>query len=462
VRFTGYVSEAEKAVLFRQAWMLVHAAPWEGWGLVITEAGLAATPSLAFDVDGVRDAIDHQRSGLLARSRDDFVQAWCQLSADETRRRSLGDAAMARARQFIGGDLIGAFEETLDDATGRGLPRTNAVLSSAGQMGTTTGPIPLSVVIPAFNEEARLPDLLAGLAALPGAKGWEVIVVDDGSADSTAEVAVPYLSAFRRASVLSHSSNRGKGAALRTGVSAARGQAIVFLDADNATDLRALDQLMATLESNDVAIGSRTASGSEVRNGSLHRRVMGVAYNQLARRLTSLEVSDSQCGCKAFRGPVARLLFGVARSDRFGQDVELLELATIFGFSVAEVPVIWTAVAGSQVQVVRDSARSFVELLRLRRRGVPGAAVDILWFRRDGVAPAVVAKELRTVLRATDIVVAMPEMAAVILIADAPQGQAALRDRVLAELGLEPARVERTHIGATVLGDPGELGRRLV
>jgi glycosyltransferase involved in cell wall biosynthesis len=196
----------------------------------------------------------------------------------------------------------------------------------------------LSVVIPAHNEAARLPRTLAELTdyldrSHPDA---EIVVVDDGSSDRTAEIATAAIGA--RGQVQRLPRNRGKGAAVRTGVLAARGDWILVKDADTSIPPDQLELLVAALDGAPIAIGSKHAAGSRLR-WPLRRR-LGSRLAQLCIRLLVVRgFADTQCGFKLFRADVARDLFARQRLDGFGYDFEVLYLARRHGYAVREVPV---------------------------------------------------------------------------------------------------------------------------
>ncbi|WP_101831409.1 glycosyltransferase, partial [Frankia canadensis] len=249
--------------------------------------------------------------------------------------------------------------------------------------------VPVSVIIPAYNEAMRLPGslppLVSALRRIPGA---EVIVVDDGSTDGTAAVAEEYLTGLRGGHVMRLPWNSGKGAAVRAGVSMARGESIVFLDADGASDLSDLPLLLAALEHAEVALGSRRIGGGAVRSNG--RRVGSWAFNQITRSLASLDVADTQCGFKAFRGPEAKLLFSLARSSGFGFDVEVLSIARSIGYRIAEVPIRWAEVPGGTFRVTRHTPAMIVDVVRARRylgRAAPGLVIAPRSATSDGPPP---------------------------------------------------------------------------
>jgi len=232
---------------------------------------------------------------------------------------------------------------------------------------------PLSIVIPAYNEAARLPGTLRALGERIGGSATEVVVVDDGSEDSTAAVAEAASSEALPITVIRLPHNRGKGAAVRAGVAATTGDVVLYMDADLATDLTGVDDLLAHLAAADVVVGSRAVAGARVHNTTALRTVMGRTFNGLVRVITRLDVHDSQCGFKAFSGDVARLLFALSEVDGFAFDPEVLVMARILGYRVTEVPVDWTAVGGSSVRPVRDSLVTGVALVRVVARRRPAA-----------------------------------------------------------------------------------------
>ena len=237
---------------------------------------------------------------------------------------------------------------------------------------------PLSIVIPAYNEATRLPATLRALAERFAGTHTEVVVVDDGSADRTAEVARAASTDDLPITAIRLPENRGKGAAVRAGVAATTGDAVLYMDADLATDLSGLDAFVARLGDADVVVGSRAVPGARVHNTTALRTVMGRTFNGMVRLVARLDVHDSQCGFKAYRGDVARLLFSLSEVDGFAFDPEVLVMARILGYRVVEVPVDWTAVDGSSVRPLRDSLETGMVLVRIvvRRRpaGVREAA----------------------------------------------------------------------------------------
>ena len=232
----------------------------------------------------------------------------------------------------------------------------------------------LTLLVPCYREGARVDALVAAWRAWQqGHAGVtsELLCVDDGSPDDTAA----RIEAHDDVRLVRAQANHGKGAALRLGVAQARGEVVLFLDADLAVDLGhvgpALDALRAGA---DVAIGSRALPGARtLRAQGPLRRTLGRLYRRLAVRWLELDVSDVTCGFKAFRGEAARTLFGASAAARWGIDAEILSLARRAGLRIDEFPVTWRDGSDSRVRILRDGVGALRELLatRQRRRGVP-------------------------------------------------------------------------------------------
>ena len=232
----------------------------------------------------------------------------------------------------------------------------------------------LSLVVPAFNEERRIGASLETIGAFLSGLDYacEAIVVDDGSAAAGREAAAAAVAALPdgiKARLLRHETNRGKGAAVRTGCLAAQGEYVAFIDADLATPPAELTRLVAALDAGaDVAIGvRRQADGSDGRDGrGLSRRLAGRAFVLVTERLLLPGIGDSQCPLKAFRRLAARRLFGLQRIESWAFDAELLYLAARLGLSVAKVPVSWRAMSGSHLRLGPGRAWDVVNLARIR------------------------------------------------------------------------------------------------
>ena len=229
----------------------------------------------------------------------------------------------------------------------------------------------LSIVIPAYNEEKRLPPTLATvltyLDASPSLDA-EVIVVDDGSRDGTAEAVVALGSKDSRLRLVRNPGNRGKGYSVRHGMLEALGEWILFSDADLSAPIEELTKLMEAVETKNarIAIGSRALDRSLIGvHQSRWREVSGIMFNVVMRVLTGLPFADTQCGFKLYHREAARVVFSRQQLDGFGFDVEDLYIARIHGIPAVEVPVRWNNVEGTKVGLLHG-ARSFSDLLLLR------------------------------------------------------------------------------------------------
>jgi dolichyl-phosphate beta-glucosyltransferase len=228
----------------------------------------------------------------------------------------------------------------------------------------------LSVVIPAYNEEVRLPPTVESIHEFVTRHGYdaEIIVVDDGSTDRTFDAAAALQHRFSELRVLKQPRNLGKGAAVRAGVLASRRRTILFSDADLSTPIASLERLWPWLDRGyEVAVGSRSAPRSEVlRHQSFLRENMGRVFNRIIGLLGLRGFRDTQCGFKLFRAEAGKHLFRALKTRGFAFDVEILIRARRLGFKVAEVGVQWINSPDSRVHAFRDSARMLVEVLKLR------------------------------------------------------------------------------------------------
>jgi len=229
--------------------------------------------------------------------------------------------------------------------------------------GNSTTPF-LSVVIPAYNEEHRLGPTLARIEQYLSAQGYafEVLVVDNASKDRTAEVA-------REAGVeVIAEPRRGKGAAVKTGMLAARGEYVLFSDADLSTPIEEVEKLLAELRAGaDVAIASRGLPESNlVKRQPWYREFVGRAGNVLVRMMVVRGIADTQCGFKLFPREIARRVFPAQRLTGAAFDVEILFIAQRAGWKIAEVPVTWIDSPDTRFSRVRDSLDALKDLFRIR------------------------------------------------------------------------------------------------
>lgn len=250
-----------------------------------------------------------------------------------------------------------------------------------GTLAAVPGEPEISVVVPAFNEAARIHlTLRRTLDYLERQHPrFEILVVDDGSTDATAQIVQDLARGRSDLRLLSLGSNRGKGAAVRCGMAEARGRARLFMDADLSTPIEELDKLLFYLRApdgaaprggdagSDVVIGSRGLRESDVRaRQSLARETMGKTFNLIVRSLVMGGIRDTQCGFKLFTAAAATDLFARQTLDGFAFDVEVLMLANELGYSVREVPIVWYHAPNSKVSPLTDSPRMLRDVLKLR------------------------------------------------------------------------------------------------
>jgi dolichyl-phosphate beta-glucosyltransferase len=226
----------------------------------------------------------------------------------------------------------------------------------------------LSIVVPAYNEERRLPQTLPRIVDFLETRDYpaEVIVVDDGSADGTVEV-VERLAAQVSLARLIKNEHRGKGYAVKSGVMAAQGDYIFLCDADLSMPIEEVANFLPpVLEEYDVAIGSREVEGARRYDEPGLRHVMGRVFNTLVRVLAVRGFQDTQAGFKCFRREAAHELFPYQTMDGFGFDVEILFIAQKRGYRIVEVPINWYYMSNSRVSPVDDSVRMVREILQVR------------------------------------------------------------------------------------------------
>jgi dolichyl-phosphate beta-glucosyltransferase len=228
----------------------------------------------------------------------------------------------------------------------------------------------ISVVIPAKDEEYRLPQFLQTLIAYCQASPlrYEIIVVDDGSTDKTAELALTFQRSFPDLTLLSLGRNHGKGYAVKQGLLTAHGDIALFMDADGSTGPLEIEKNLKFLSIGyDIVIGSRVLQSdtSQVR-ALFYRRSMGWIFNFLVSTLLIKDIKDTQCGFKMFRREIIRPLWENIRLDGFGFDLEILFLAQRMNYKIKEVAVNWKHVENSKVDLIRDSGRMLVNIFQIR------------------------------------------------------------------------------------------------
>lgn len=250
-----------------------------------------------------------------------------------------------------------------------------SILSATSAAGMNPSAPELSIVIPAYNEETRLPETLRRIAAYARASGrdTEVLVVDDGSTDRTAAIAESFRAELPALRVLANGANRGKGFSVRHGMREARGRIVLFTDADLSAPIEEADKLLTALQDHDVAIGSRALDRSLISiRQSRARELAGIIFNLIVRLILRLPFVDTQCGFKAFRREPCRILFEQQRIERFGFDPELLYLARHHQLRIAEIPVRWAHSPATKVSMLRDSLRMFLDVFYIRWNSLLG------------------------------------------------------------------------------------------
>ena len=237
-------------------------------------------------------------------------------------------------------------------------------------------PITHSVVIPAYNEARRLEATLDRVLGYVAAQEWkaEVLVVDDGSRDATRDIVLQRAAQSPALRLIDNPGNRGKGYSVRHGVMEARGELILFTDADLASPIEEGEKLLAALAGGaDMAIGSRWLDKSlQTRPQPLYRRVLGRVFNLALRLVLGMNYKDTQCGFKAFKRQAAEAVFPLQIIERWGFDPEILFLARHLGFRVEEVAVKWAHQENTQINPIKDGLRMFTELLTIRWYAVRG------------------------------------------------------------------------------------------
>ncbi|MGO9127332.1 MAG: dolichyl-phosphate beta-glucosyltransferase [Terriglobales bacterium] len=233
-----------------------------------------------------------------------------------------------------------------------------------------------SVVLPAYNESERIATTIDKISAFAAQRDWqtEIIVVDDGSSDDTAEVVRRCAATRPGVRLLQNPGNRGKGYSVRHGMLQAQGEVLLFSDADLSSPIAEAEKLFAAIATGaDVAIGSRWVNTElQLRRQPLYRQLLGRAFNLALRLILGLQFKDTQCGFKAFTRRAAHLLFPLQKIERWGFDPELLYLAKRLQLRVEEVPVAWAHREGTRINPLRDGIRMFGEMLQIRWNALLG------------------------------------------------------------------------------------------
>jgi glycosyltransferase involved in cell wall biosynthesis len=234
----------------------------------------------------------------------------------------------------------------------------------------------LSIVIPAYNESARIEQTLERVMSCVEKQGWdaEVLVVDDGSTDRTPQVIQRWMERYPRLHLIQNEGNRGKGYSVRNGLLQAVGEVVMFTDADLSAPMEEAELLMAAIaDGADVAIGSRWMDKTrQTIHQPLYRRFFGRCFNWVTRMVMGLPFKDTQCGFKAFKREAAQVIFRLQRIERWGFDPEILFISRKLGYDIREVPVTWGHDERSRMSYLKDGMKMLEEMAAIRANSLAG------------------------------------------------------------------------------------------
>ncbi|GAC1433281.1 MAG: glycosyltransferase family 2 protein [Acidobacteriaceae bacterium] len=245
----------------------------------------------------------------------------------------------------------------------------------------------LSIVIPAYNESARIEATLERVLNCVQTQGWdaEVLVVDDGSRDTTPQIVQRWMQDHPRLHLVQNAGNRGKGYSVRNGLLQAAGDIVMFTDADLSAPMEEAERLLeAIAQGADVAIGSRWLDkGRQTTHQPMYRRFFGRCFNAVTRLIMGLPFHDTQCGFKAFRRPVAQVIFRLQRIERWGFDPEILFIARKLGYRIEEVPVTWGHDERSRMSYLKDGMKMLEEMAVIRSNSLAGRYDEAIAALKD-------------------------------------------------------------------------------
>jgi glycosyltransferase involved in cell wall biosynthesis len=245
----------------------------------------------------------------------------------------------------------------------------------------------LSIVIPAYNESSRIEGTLERVLTCVQEKHWdaEILVVNDGSTDATAEIVQRWMGRYDRLHLVMNPGNRGKGYSVRNGVLQAAGEIILFTDADLSAPIEEAEPLMAAIEAGaDVAIGSRWLDKQkQTISQPMYRRFFGRCFNWVTRKVMGLPYRDTQCGFKAFRREAAQTIFRLQTIERWGFDPELLFIARKLRYTIVEVPVTWGHDERTRISYLKDGMKMLEEMAEIRTNSLRGRYDEAIASMKD-------------------------------------------------------------------------------
>ena len=245
----------------------------------------------------------------------------------------------------------------------------------------------LSIVIPAYNESARIENALERVMHCVETQGWdaEVLVVDDGSKDATPDIVHQWMLRYPRLHLVQNNGNRGKGFSVRNGLLQAAGEIVMFTDADLSAPMEEAERLFAAIaDGADVAIGSRWMDRTrQTIHQPLYRRFFGRCFNWVTRTIMGLPFKDTQCGFKAFKRPAAQIVFRLQRIERWGFDPEILFIARKLGYDIREVPVTWGHDERSRMSYLKDGMKMLEEMAVIRSNSLAGRYDEAIAAMKD-------------------------------------------------------------------------------
>ena len=245
----------------------------------------------------------------------------------------------------------------------------------------------LSIVIPAYNESARIEATLERVMSCVEAEQWdaEVLVIDDGSKDDTAAIVERWMDSFPRLHLIKNPGNRGKGYSVRNGLLQSAGDIVMFTDADLSAPLEEANRLIAAINDGaDVAIGSRWLDrGRQTHHQPLYRQFFGRCFNAITRGIMGLPFKDTQCGFKAFKREAAQIIFRLQRIERWGFDPEILFIARKLKYTIKEVPVTWGHDERSRMSYLKDGMKMLEEMVVIRRNSLAGRYDEAIAAMKD-------------------------------------------------------------------------------